>query len=48
MLDGQLLEEFPSLTALQKRIWSLPELKDYFESGRFRERPCNNYTATWK
>jgi glutathione S-transferase len=39
---------YPKLIEYYQRIWGLPELKPYFNSQRYRERPCNNYTATWK
>ena len=48
MLNGELLKPYPNLVKHQERIWALPELKDYFSSDRFKEKPCNNYTAFWK
>jgi glutathione S-transferase len=48
LLDGELLKGFPKLEEYYLRVWGLPSLKEYFGSERFRERPCNNYTAAWK
>jgi glutathione S-transferase len=48
LLNEVYLKAFPKLVAYQKRVWALPELAAYFSSERFRERPCNNYTASWK
>lgn len=48
LLHEDILKPFPKLIEYQKRVWALPELKNYFSSDRFKERPCNNYTATWK
>ena len=47
MLDADYFKDLPRLVAHQKRVWALPELKEYFEK-RYKERPCNNYIATWK
>ena len=41
-------QPYPELVSYQKRVWSLPELADYFASDRFHERPCNNFTAVWQ
>jgi hypothetical protein len=41
-------KSYPNLIDHQKRVWGLPELKDYFACDRYIERPCNNYTAAWK
>lgn len=48
LLSGDYLKAFPKLEEYQQRVWALPELAAYFGSERFRERPCNNYTAAWK
>lgn len=48
LLDPTIFNEFPALLEYQKRVWALPQLQDYFGSDRFKERPCNNYTASWK
>jgi glutathione S-transferase len=48
LLHHDYLKPFPKLIEYYQRIWGLEELKDYFGSGRFKERPCNNYTAAWK
>lgn len=48
LLSEEILKPFPKLVEYQKRVWDLPELKDYFSSDRFKERPCNNYSAHWK
>jgi glutathione S-transferase len=47
IFSPSLMGEFPKLKAYRERIWSLPELKDYF-SFRFQERPIHNYAALWK
>jgi len=48
LISTEYLKDYPNLAEHQKRVWGLPELKGYFSSERFRERPCNNYTAYWK
>ena len=48
LLSPKYLEAYPNLVAHQKRIWGLPELQGYFNSERFRERPCNGGNAAWK
>jgi len=48
LLHENYLKNYPKLAEYQKRVWALPELAAYFSSERFRERPCNNYTASWK
>lgn len=48
LLVPDFMAKFPQLKAYQERVWSLPELKNYFSSGRFKERPINNYSAVWK
>ena len=48
LLSEEILKPFPSILDHQKRIWGLPELKNYFSSDKFKERPCNNYIAAWK
>jgi hypothetical protein len=48
ILEPMLFDNYPNLLEYQKRTWGLPELKAYFESGRFSERPCNNHIAQWK
>ena len=48
LFNEEILKPFPKLTEHQKRIWALPELKAYFASDRFKERPCNNDIAYWK
>ena len=48
LLSEAYLLSFPKLASYQKRVWGLHELKGYFESERFNERPCNNYIAAWK
>ena len=48
LLDTELIKDFPRLVSYQKRVWSLPELAEYFKSDRFHERPINNYSAFWK
>ena len=48
LLHESFLKGFPKLLDYYKRVWALPELKEYFSSGKFKERPCNNYTAAWK
>jgi glutathione S-transferase len=48
LLHGDILQPFPKLAAYQKRVWGLPELKAYFSSDRFQERPCNGPAAAWK
>ena len=48
LLSEEILKPFPKLHEHQKRVWALPELKAYFSSDRWKERPCNNYVAHWK
>ncbi len=48
LMSEEILKPFPKLTEYWKRVWALPELKGYFSSDRFKERPCNNYVAAWK
>lgn len=48
LLHEDILKPFPNLNDHWKRVWALPELKNYFASENFKERPCNNYTAHWK
>lgn len=48
LLSSNYLTAYPRLQEYQKRVWALPELAAYFGSERFKERPCNNYTAAWK
>lgn len=48
LLHEDILKAFPKLVEYQKRVWGLPELKDYFSSDRFQERPCNGPMAAWK
>jgi glutathione S-transferase len=48
LLSEDILKAFPKLTEYWKRVWALPELKNYFASDKFKERPCNNYVAAWK
>eukprot|EP00178_Gracilaria_changii_P002165 TRINITY_DN13236_c0_g1_i1.p2 TRINITY_DN13236_c0_g1~~TRINITY_DN13236_c0_g1_i1.p2 ORF type:complete len:125 (+),score=19.07 TRINITY_DN13236_c0_g1_i1:303-677(+) len=48
LLHADILKDAPKLTEYQQRVWGLPELKNYFASDRFKERPCNNTSATWK
>jgi hypothetical protein len=47
-MNPKILEKYPNLVKLQERIWSLPELKNYFESYRFQERPVNGEEARWR
>jgi glutathione S-transferase len=48
LLCQDYLIPFPKLTEYQKRVWSLPELKSYFASDRFHERPINGARAMWR
>ena len=48
LLCEEYLKPFPKLAEHQKRVWGLPELKDYFSSDRYCERPCNGPSAAWK
>ena len=48
LLSEEYLKSYPNLLEHQKRVWGLPEIKEYFSSPRYRERPCNNYIAAWK
>lgn len=48
ILDKAYLAEFPKLLEYQQRVFGLPELKDYFSSPRWNERPCNGFVAHWK
>lgn len=48
ILEPMLFDNYPSLLEYQKRVWGLPELKAYFESERYAERPCNNIIAKWQ
>ena len=48
LLNEEYLKPFPNLVAYQKRIWNLPELKDYFASDKYKERPLNGPSAYWK
>jgi len=48
LLEPMLFDNFPNLLSYQKKVWGLPELKNYFESERFSERPCNNNIAKWR
>ena len=48
MLYEEYLKPFPKLVEYQKRVWGLPELKGYFSSDRYSERPCNGPIAAWK
>jgi len=48
LISIEYFKSYPNLIEHQKRVWELPELKDYFASDRYSERPCNNYTAAWK
>jgi len=48
LLDANYFTNFPNLVALQQRVFGLPELKNYFSSDRWNERPCNGFTAHWK
>ena len=48
ILEPMIFDNYPKLLEYQKRVWALPELKGYFESERFSERPCNNIIAKWK
>lgn len=36
LLSEEYLKPFPNLKTHQKRIWDLPELKDYFSSERYK------------
>ena len=48
ILEPLLFDDYPNLLTYQKRVWALPELKNYFESERWIERPCNNVVGKWK
>lgn len=48
LMCEEYFKEFGKLVEYQKRVWELPELKKYFESGRFKERPCNGPYAHWR
>lgn len=48
VFEPLVLEDYPNLKAYQTRVWELPELKNYFSSERYSERPCNNIVAKWK
>jgi len=48
LISIEYFKSYPNLIEHQKRMGELPELKDYFASDRYSERPCNNYTAAWK
>ena len=48
LLNEDLLKPFPRLAQHQKRIWGLPELKDYFASDKYKERPINGPNAHWR
>lgn len=48
ILNEEYLKPFPKLSEYQKRIWNLPELKNYFSSDKFKERPVNGPSAHWK
>lgn len=40
-------EEYPALLKYQQRLFSLPELQNYFKSSRWQEFPVNYVTAQW-
>jgi glutathione S-transferase len=48
LLSPEILKPCPNLVEYYRRVWALPELKNYFASDRFKERPCNNTSAAWK
>jgi len=47
-LSEEYLKPFPKLAEYQKRVWSLPELKNYFSSDKFQQKPINGTAALWR